>query len=38
VTKHGKIHGACEGKDAWDGAIRSLAPQTLNMLVFKVIE
>jgi len=38
VTKHGKIDGACEGKDAWDGAIRSLAPRTLNMVVFKVIE
>jgi hypothetical protein len=22
VTRHGKIDGACEGKDAWDGAIR----------------
>ncbi len=31
VTRHGKIDGACEGKDAWDGAIRSLAPRILNM-------
>ncbi len=36
VTRHGKIDG--EGKDAWDGAIRSLSPQTLNMVVVKVIE
>ncbi len=33
VTRHGKIDGACEGKDAWDGAIRSLAPRILNMAV-----
>jgi hypothetical protein len=38
VTRHGKIDGACEGKDAWDGAIRSLAPQTLNMAMVKVKE
>jgi hypothetical protein len=38
VTRHGKIDGACEGKDAWDGVIRSLAPRTLNMAVVKVIE
>ncbi|CAM6041988.1 unnamed protein product [Sphagnum compactum] len=38
VTRHGKIDGACEGKDAWDGAIRSLAPWTLNMAVVKVTE
>ena len=38
VTRHGKIDGACEGKDAWDGAIRSLAPRTLNMAVVKVTE
>ncbi len=38
VTRHGKIDGACEGKDAWDGAIRSLAPQVLNMAVVKVTE
>ncbi len=31
MTRHGKIDGACEGKDAWDGVIRSLAPRTLNM-------
>jgi hypothetical protein len=36
VTRHGKIDGACEGKDAWDGAIRSLALQILNMAVVKV--
>ncbi len=24
VTRHGKIDGACERKDAWDGVIRSL--------------
>jgi hypothetical protein len=36
VTKHGKIDGACEGKDAWDGVIRSLAPRTLNMAMVKV--
>ncbi len=38
VTRHGKIDGACEGKDAWDGAIRSLAPRVLNMAMVKVIE
>jgi hypothetical protein len=38
VTRHGKINGACEGKDAWDGAIRLLAPRVLNMVVVKVIE
>ncbi len=38
VTRHGKIDGACEGKDAWDGAIRSLAPQILNMAVVMVTE
>jgi len=38
VTRHGKIDGACEGKDAWDGAIRSLAPWTLNMAMVKVTE
>jgi len=38
VTRHGKIDGACEGKDAWDGVIRSLAPWTLNMAMVKVIE
>jgi hypothetical protein len=38
VTRHGKIDGACEGKDAWDGAIRSLAPRILNMVVVTVIE
>ncbi len=38
VIRHGKIDGACEGKDAWDGAIRSLAPQILNMAMVKVIE
>jgi hypothetical protein len=38
VTRHGKIDGACEGKDAWDGVIRSLAPRTLNMAMVKVIE
>jgi hypothetical protein len=38
VTRHGKIDGACEGKDAWDGVIRSLAPWTLNMAVVKVTE
>jgi hypothetical protein len=36
VTRHGKIDGACEGKDAWDGAIRFLAPRILNMAVVKV--
>jgi hypothetical protein len=36
VTRHGKIDGACEGKDAWDGAIRSLALQILNMVLVKV--
>jgi hypothetical protein len=36
VTRHGKIDGACEGKDAWDGAIRSLAPRILNMAVVTV--
>ncbi len=38
VTRHGKIDGACEGKDAWDGAIRSLAPQILNMAAVRVTE
>ncbi len=38
VTRHGKIDGACEGKDAWDGAIRSLAPRILNMVVVTVTE
>ncbi len=38
VTRHGKIDGACEGKDAWDGAIRSLAPWILNMAMIQVIE
>jgi hypothetical protein len=36
VTRHGKIDGACEGKDAWDGVIRSLAPRILNMVVVHV--
>jgi len=36
VIRHGKIDGACEGKDAWDGAITSLAPRTLNMAMVKV--
>jgi hypothetical protein len=36
VTRHDKIDGACERKDAWDGVIRSLAPWTLNMAVVKV--
>ncbi len=38
VTRHGKIDGACEGKDAWDGVIRSLTPRTLNMAMVKVTE
>jgi hypothetical protein len=38
VIRHSKIDGACEGKDAWDGAIRSLAPRVLNMAVVKVTE
>ncbi len=38
VTRHGKIDGACEGKDAWDGAIRLLAPRILNMVVVTVTE
>ncbi len=38
MTRHGKIDGACEGKDAWDGVIRSLAPRVLNMAVVKVTE
>jgi hypothetical protein len=38
VTRHGKIDGACEGKYAWDGAIRSLAPRILNMAVVRVTE
>jgi len=38
VTRHDKSDGACEGKDAWDGAIRLLAPRTLNMAVVKVTE
>jgi hypothetical protein len=38
VTRHGKMDGACEGKDAWDCAIRSLAPRILNMAVVKVTE
>ncbi len=38
VTRHGKIDGACEGKDAWDGAIRSLAPRILNMAAVRVTE
>ncbi len=38
MTRHGKIDGACEGKDAWDGVIRSLAPWTLNLAVVKLIE
>ncbi len=38
MTRHGKIDGACEGKDAWDGAIRSLAPRVLNMVLVKVTE
>jgi len=36
VTRHDKFDGACEGKDAWDGAIRPLAPRILNMVVVKV--
>jgi hypothetical protein len=38
VTRHGKIDGAYQGKDTWDGAIRSLAPRILNMAVVQVIE
>jgi hypothetical protein len=38
VTRHGKIDDACQGKDAWDGAIRSLAPRILNMVVVQVTE
>ncbi|CAN5964797.1 unnamed protein product [Sphagnum jensenii] len=38
VTRHGKIDGACEGKDAWDAAIRSLAPRILNMAMVRVTE
>ncbi len=38
VTRHGKIDGACEGKDGWDGAIRSLTPQTLNMVMVTITE
>ncbi len=38
MTRHDKIDGACEGKDAWDGAIRPLAPRILNMVVVKVTE
>jgi hypothetical protein len=38
VTRHGEIDGACEGKDAWDGAIRLLAPRILNMAVVTVTE
>jgi len=38
MTRHGKSDGACEGKDAWDGAIRLLTPRTLNMVVVKVTE
>ncbi len=38
VTRHGKIDGACEGKDAWDGAMRLLTPQILNMVVVMVTE
>jgi hypothetical protein len=36
--RHDKIDGACERKDAWDGAIRSLAPQILNMAVVTITE
>jgi hypothetical protein len=38
VTKHGKIDGSCDGKNAWDNAMRGLAPRTLNMVVVKVSE
>jgi hypothetical protein len=38
VTRHGKIDGACEGKDAWDGAIRLLTPWILNMAMVQIIE
>ncbi len=38
MTRHGKIDGACQGKDAWDGAIRSLAPWILNMAMVQVTE
>jgi hypothetical protein len=38
VTKHGKIDGAYERKDAWDGAIRSYAPHILDMAIVKVID
>jgi hypothetical protein len=38
VTKHGKIDGACDGKNEWDVAIKGLVPQILNMVVVKVGE
>ncbi len=38
MTRHGKIDGACQGKDAWDGAIRLLAPRILNMALVQVTE
>jgi molybdenum cofactor biosynthesis enzyme MoaA len=36
VTKHGKIDGACKGKNEWDNAIQGLAPHTLNISIVKV--
>jgi hypothetical protein len=36
VTKHGKIDGACKGKNKWDNAIRGLTPHILNITIVKV--
>jgi hypothetical protein len=36
VTKNGKIDGACDGKNEWDNALRSLVPHCLNMAIVKV--
>jgi hypothetical protein len=36
VTKNVKIHGACDGKNEWDNALRGLVPHYLNMAIVKV--
>ncbi len=36
VTKNGKIDGACDGKNIWDGKIQGLAPCHLIMAIVKV--
>jgi hypothetical protein len=36
VTLGGSINGACEGKNAWDDILRSMAPRELDVSIVHV--